>query len=173
MKRRYANRHVNEKGFESEYKIIYVEDMGFKGDICFYNFNNVEKSVVLPNGLCIVDTGYKWIEFYDYRAKIKLTAAYNEKNEIVEWYFDIAKKIGKEDGVPYEDDLYLDVVVKPSGKTILLDEDELKDALDKKIITNKDYEEAYQVANNLLEKLENNKDRLKEFTDKYLKILMK
>lgn len=45
---------------------------------------------------------------------------YDEKNEIVEWYFDIARKIGKENGIPYEEDLYLDVVVTPTGEIILL-----------------------------------------------------
>ena len=58
-----------------------------------------------------MDNNYKWLEFYDYSSKVKLTAIYDENNEIIEWYFDIAKEIGKDNGIPYEDDLYLDVVV--------------------------------------------------------------
>lgn len=36
------------------------------------------------------------------------------------------REIAKENGVPYKDDLYLDVVVTPTGEIKLLDEDEQK-----------------------------------------------
>ncbi len=114
---------------------------------------------------------YKWLEFYDYNSKVKLTAIYDGNNKnIVEWYFDIAKEIGKENNRLYEDDLYLDVVVTPTGEVILLDEDELKDALEKGQITNLDYENAYKEASKLMEQLKDKKDKLQEFTDKYLKL---
>ena len=58
-----------------------------------------------------MDNNYKWL----YNSKVKLTAIYNENNKIIEWYFDIAREIGKEKDVPYEDDLYLDVVVTSTG----------------------------------------------------------
>ena len=101
-------------------------------------------------------------------SRIKLTAIYDENNEIIEWYFDIAREIGKDNGIPYEDDMYLDVVVTPSGDVILLDEDELKEAFDRKEMTKDEYDEAYKIAYDLMEKLKNNKDKLQEYTDKYL-----
>ena len=94
---------------------------------------------------------------------------YNEKNEIFEWYFDIAREIGKENGIPYEDDLYLDVVVTPTGKIILLDEDELKDAYERLEVNQVDYDMAYTEAKNLMIQLEKNIDKLNIFTNKYLK----
>lgn len=93
---------------------------------------------------------------------------YNNNKEIIEWYFDIAKEIGKENGIPYEDDLYLDVVVNPNGEITLLDEDELKMALDRLEITQSDYDMAYSEANKLMEKLKGNTDKLDEFSKKYL-----
>ena len=116
-----------------------------------------------------MDKNYKWLEFYDYNAKIKLTAIYNENNEIVEWYFDIAKKIGKENGIPYEDDLYLDVVITPEGKIILLDENELEAAFNRLEINKADFDMAYEESNKLLKILKNNINKLKDFTDKYFK----
>lgn len=116
-----------------------------------------------------MDKNYKWLEFYDYNAKIKLTAIYNENNEIVEWYFDIAKKIGKENGIPYEDDLYLDVVVTPEGKIILLDENELEAAFNRLEINKADFDMAYEESNKLIKILKNNINKLKDFTDKYFK----
>lgn len=53
-----------------------------------------------------------------------MTTVINEKGEVVQWYFDItlANALTKE-GVPYFDDLFLDVVVLPNkdrdGKLIL------------------------------------------------------
>ena len=103
---------------------------------------------------------------------MRLTAIYDENNKIVEWYFDIARSIGKENGIPYEDDMYLDVVFRPNGNIVLLDEDELKEAFDKKEMTKQEYDEAYEVAKNLMKKLKNNKEKVEEFTDKYLKEML-
>lgn len=124
----------------------------------------------MVNVFWTMDTnGYKWIEFYDYNSKIKLTAIYDENSQIVEWYFDIARKIGKENDVPYEDDLYLDVVVTPTGEIILLDEDELQGAYNRLEVNKEEYDMAYNEANQLMKKLENNKNKLEEFTNRYLK----
>ena len=173
LKKRYADRHVGERTQNTELKIISVEDNFFKGDVYFYNFSDVKEKILIPSGKCILDNNYKWLEFYNYDSRIKLTAIYDENNEIIEWYFDIAREIGKENGVPYEDDLYLDVVVTPSGDVILLDEDELKEAFDKKEMTKQEYDEAYKIANDLMEKLKNNKNKLQEYTDGYFNQFLK
>ena len=171
LKKRYADRFVNKKSMITEHKITSVKEKDFTGEIYIYKFLKVEKKYTLPNGTCIIDNNYKWIEFYDYNSKIKLTALYNENNKIIEWYFDIARKIGKENGIPYEDDLYLDVVVRPNGEIILLDEDELKDAFDRMEMTKLEYDDAYYEANQLMNKLRNKKNELQEFTDEYLKLI--
>lgn len=171
LKKRYAYKHLkNEKDIIC--KSISTKTNEFTGDIFLYELKNVKKRYVLPSGVCIIDNDYKWLEFYDYNLKIKLTATYNEKNKIIEWYFDISRKIGKENGIPYEDDLYLDVLVVPNGEIKLLDEDELETARKRLEVSENDYKMAYKEANNLIEKLKNNKEKLKEFTDKYLKELI-
>ena len=167
LKKRYVDRYVGNRAY-SDLKILSVKDEHFCGDIYFYNFIEVREKLLIPNGKCIMDNNYKWLEFYDYSSKVKLTAIYDENSEIIEWYFDIARKIGKDNGIPYEDDLYLDVVLTPSGDVILLDEDELKEAFNKRKITREEFENAYKEAEQLMNKLKNNKDKLKEYTDKYL-----
>ena len=104
--------------------------------------------------LDILDNNYKWLEFYDYNSKVKLTA------------------IGKDNGIPYEDDLYLDVVITSEGEIILLDEDELKDALNRMEITNREYEDTYKEAKKLIDRLNSKKEKLREFTYKYLNLMM-
>ncbi len=168
LKKRYADRYVGYRVKKSEQKVIFANDDYFTGDIYFYDFIEVKDKIVIPNGKCIMDNNYKWLEFYDYNSKIKLTAIYDENKQIIEWYFDIARRIGKENNVPYEDDLYLDVVVTPTGEIILLDEDELQDAYDRLEVNKEDYNMAYHEANQLIKKLENNKDKLEQFTNKYL-----
>ena len=169
LKKRYADRHVGNKSNNTIYKMMSINNKYFSGDICYYNFVDVKEKITIPNGKCIMDNNYKWLEYYDYNSKIKLTAIYDDNNEIVEWYFDIARKIGKEKGIPYEDDLYLDVVVTPTGEIILLDENELKAAYDRLEVTKKDYDMAYYEAQRLVGRLKENTDKLKEFTDYYLK----
>ena len=171
LKKRYADRFVGNRAI-AKLKMISVKDKYFSGDIYFYNFIEVKDKIFIPNGKCIMDNNYKWLEFYDYSSRVKLTTIYDENNEIIEWYFDIAREVGKEDGVAYEDDLYLDVVVTPSGNINLLDEDELKEAFDKREMTKEEYDEAYKIANDLMEKLKNKKDKLQEFTDKYLREML-
>ena len=169
MKRRYANRH---KLCKPDSDLIYMvenfNENSFNGDISYYNFKNADIKIVTPKGKIIIDNNYKLLGFYDYNYKVKLSAFYNKDNEIIEWYFDIAKEIGKENGVPYEDDLYLDVVVRPDGKIILLDEEELVEAFEKHEISEEEYEIAYTEANKLIALLKGNRDKLKSFTDKYL-----
>ena len=172
LKKRYAVLHIREKVTNFKYKNANVKGENFTGDIYFYQFTEGVKKFVIPNGNCIVDEDYKWLEFYDYNAKIKLTAFYDENNKVSEWYFDIAREIGKENGLPYEDDMYLDVLVTDKGNIILLDEDELKEALDKKQITKEEFENAYKEAYQLMDRLQNKKQELQNFTDKYLRMML-
>ena len=175
FKRRYAER-FNSKMFsvkDMTTKMKSIEEKNFTGDVYFYHFKDVDKKFILENGKVIMDNDYIWLEFYDYSAKVKLTAMYDENKKMIECYFDIANEIGKENGIAYEEDLYLDVVVTAKKEIILLDEDELKDALDRADITELDYKNAYKEANNLIKRLEKQPDSLMEFTDKYLNMMTK
>ena len=159
---------------DGSFKIKSFNNSDFVGDIALIKFNKMNKPYMIEDtNLCMANDNYKWLEFYDYNKKYMLTAMYNKDNEIIEWYFDIARKIGKENGMPYEDDLYLDIVVTPNGDIKLLDEDELKNAFKRFEVNKLDYEMTYNEAKQLMNKLKNNKGTLKEFTDKYLKEMLK
>lgn len=102
-----------------------------------------------------MDTGYIWVQHFPTQAHHSLTTMINQKEEVVQFYFDIAKSIGKtENGTPYLDDLYLDVVFIPNGQPFLLDEDELEDALDSKIITQNEYDLATKEAKSIVQSLQ-------------------
>ena len=169
LKKRYGDRHKYDEA-DNEIRFIHAHDDYFNGDIYYTHFMNVSKKSILPNGTCIIDDNYKW--FYNYSERVKLTAIYNDKNEIVEWYFDIARQIGKDDDIPYEDDLYLDIVATPDGKIILIDEEDLEIAFQKRYLTKDEFDEAYRIASDMLNRLKGKIDELKEYTDNYLKYFL-
>ena len=62
----------------------------------------------------------------------------------MQYYIDVAKEYEIDDcGLPYFDDLYLDVVLLPNGKMYVLDEDELEDAYKSGDVTKEEYELAW------------------------------
>ena len=75
---------------------------------------------------------------------------FDNNHNIIQWYIDISKKVVYDADIPYQDDLYLDLIVIPSGEKCVLDIDEINEALDKNIISIDDYNFAYKI----LEKVE-------------------
>lgn len=71
-------------------------------------------------------------------------------------------------GTPYYDDLYLDIAISPDFKIVILDEDELREALELKEITKSDYDMAHYTCNKIIKEIITNKDFLISFFDKYL-----
>ena len=89
----------------------------------------------------------------------------NEKNDILLWYIDMIAAQGTDvDGIPYIDDLYLDLVVYPDGTIVVDDMDELKDALGKNDITNEQFELAMDTSVRLKEGLLSNIESFIDFT---------
>ena len=174
LKKKYAN-DVKDKFKDVEdlkQKIKSINEKDFIGDIYLNHFIKTKKPFVLCNGSYLYDNNYKWLEFYDYNSRVRLTSIYDENNKIVEWYFDIARSIGKENNVPYEDDMYLDIVLRPDGSIVLLDEDEFEEAYKNKEMTNEEYEEAYKITKRLMDKLRGKEKRVEQFTNKYLKQIL-
>ena len=103
--------------------------------------------------LCLADTGYSWLTFLPENENWCITGFYNQNRNIIEWYFDITKaNYIDENGIPSYDDLFLDIVIFPDGYQLLLDEDELSDALNNHVITIDDYNLAYRVCHELTER---------------------
>ena len=174
LKKRYAIAINNKDILESDFKNIRVDDEEFKGNISLLTIKKVKKEWRIDvEQRCILANNYNWLEIYPDGKNFCITTMFDENDNIAEWYFDIAREIGEDNGMPYEDDLYLDVVIVPDGRIHILDEDELKSAYDRKEVSKEEYEMAYRVANKIIEKGKNKKylDELTKFTMKYLKIL--
>lgn len=165
MKRRFANRN-------GEYKQKRIDEDYFKGYLCYLKMNNVKdpmKVVVGKDEYYISKDDYKWYLVYPDNSNYAITIMYDENNNLIQWYFDVSKEVGIENNIPYEDDLYLDLVIRPNGESYVLDEDELKEALDKKDITSSDYEFAYETLEKLQKEYVSNFDYLVALTERFKK----
>ena len=80
---------------------------------------------------------------------------------MVFWY---DKNKRHKNGIPYIDDLYLDLVIRNNGNQRVLDENELEDALNKGDITKEDFDMAYSTMKEIQEKYGNNLEKLNELT---------
>ena len=163
MKRRYAN------NVEGEYTQKRIDKEYFKGYICNIKIRDVKKPLIVNNGIseiCIKDNNYEWFEVYPDNANYVITIMFDDKLNLIEWYFDIAKEVGIGNDIPYEDDLYLDMIITPDGQKIVLDEEELIDALNRREIMQSDVDLAYQVLKEIETMYVNNLDNLIKLTNK-------
>ena len=150
----------------------YVQADFFEGYIQIIDIEEVTKSQIWKfNGKDIVvcDNGLKWISILPKNEFYCITAMLNEKEEIILWYIDMIASQGiTEDGTPYFDDLYLDLVVYPDGTIIVDDMDELQEALAIRDITSEQYNLAISTSRKLQEGLLRDVKEFARFTYKCL-----
>lgn len=179
LKKRYANASTNKDILSSDFKYIEENSKEYNGYISLLKINTVSKRCMVPRDNreddCVLDNGYVWLQFYLFDKNYAINSIYNDKLEIVEWYFDIINSVSIENNIPFIEDMYLDVVVTNRGEVIVLDEDELQDALDNKIITLEQFNLALKTGKFLTDKYSNKHevDKLLEFTNSYLQSLLK
>src|SRR5690606_35911417 len=98
-----------------------------------------------------------------------LTSVYDSQDQIVQWYIDICKTHGiTAAGVPWYDDLYLDIVMLPSGQLYLLDQEELEEALEQGMVSQEDYDLAWATARMVMEECKNGSFDLTLIAERHL-----
>lgn len=173
MKRTFADRSSWTRVIEKRFRLTYIEEKDFKGHISIIYIDKVREPLVIEGeNICLANNGYIWMQHFPKDCNYALTTMFNEKHEVIQWYFDICNgnKISSL-GIPYYDDLYLDVVLLPKGEMLLLDEDELEQALNDKDITKEQYELAYFEAKNIINKIKNVKEEIPLKSQWYLKYM--
>ncbi len=121
----------------------------------------IEKPFILDDGLCLIDNGYYIVEVIPKNENYSMRVFVNREKEILEYYFDISLKNGidEETNIPYYIDLYLDITINKKGKIKVLDEDELKESLDKNEITREEFDLANKTKEILLENIKNRNNK--------------
>jgi uncharacterized protein len=158
MKRKYADRSDWQRILEKEYRLVRCDLESFHGWIAEFKMIRVREPLCvlsLGSSVCIADAGFTWLHYLRDDANHVVTMMYDSSSAIVQWYIDIVHEHGLDDrGVPYFDDLYLDVVVDPDGRFEVQDADELKDALNAGMISQAQFDLAWLETNRLVAMLE-------------------
>lgn len=135
---------------------------------CLVIFDEVKKSWYVPRenkpDECILANGYRWLQIYGIEKNSVISVVFDEENRFVETYFDIAKEIYMNEDIPYAKDLYLDVVQTKENYFIIIDQDELDEALETNDITIEDYNLAEDVAKKIVKKYQPN-DKFNELNN--------
>lgn len=123
---------------------------------------DIETPFILSNGLLLMDNGFSIVEVIPKNENYAMRVFFNEKKELVEYYFDISLGNGldEETKLPYYDDAFLDVTIT-NGKIEICDEDELDKALSQGEMTEETYNYIKEIARKLIEEI-------KEKTNKYV-----
>lgn len=151
-KKKMFGKNIKTDLFEGYVGVIDIEEVS---EPQIWKFNGED--------MVVCDHGLRWISILPKNDFYCITAMLNEKGEILVWYIDMIANQGiTEDGIPFFDDLYLDLVVYPDGTVLEDDMDELEDALEKGDITSKQYDLAIATSRKLQEGMLNN---IKSFVD--------
>ena len=123
--------------------------------------------------IVVCDKGRKWLSILPQNDWYCITAMMDEDGKVLLWYIDMIAKQGVDvDGVPYFDDLYLDLVVYPDGKIIVDDMDELEEALSKKDITQEQFDLAIETSQRLQQRMLSDISSFTEYTRKCYELLV-
>lgn len=113
-----------------------------------------------------IDKNFKMLEYTPVDKKYNVRAFVDDKDEIFEYYLDVTDGMELREGIPFYNDLFLDIIyyndkdkmkkyTDREDNLYILDQDELEEALNQNIITRKQYDDAYKMANRLISEIQN------------------
>lgn len=149
-----SGKHIRENWFS-----------GYLGLTRMNEVNGEQHWTVAGKDVVVCDNGFRWLTVLPENDWYCITAMMNEKEEIAVWYIDMIADQGIDpDGVPYFDDLYLDLVVLPDGTIVVDDMDELEDALKSGDITQEQFGLALKTGERLKKEIAGNMDGFLRYT---------
>lgn len=137
IKRKYGDRLDWSRVIQRKYSQSFIDTTIFKGHITLLHTIKVTEPLFVNYGeksLCIVDYGFMWLQQFPEGRNHSVTTMFDTDGKIIQWYIDICQCNGFEKGRPWMDDLFLDIIVLPSGEVIEKDADELEEAFSKGVI---------------------------------------
>lgn len=176
LKRKHADRSEWKRVTKRMYRQGYIESKDFTGHIALLSIEQVSAPLfadVLGQRICIVDNGYEWLQQIPNHGLHAITTMFDRSGHIVQWYIDICLRTGVDErNVPWFDDLFLDVVLLPSGDLKIKDASELEEARIAGKISITEYEQAWGEANRILTAITRNKFSPIHLSETYRKTLL-
>lgn len=141
----------------------------FQGHVALLRINAVTEPQVWHwqgKALTVCDRGMAWLSMLPERGGLCITAQLNRDGTVALWYIDMIAGQGVDEaGVPWFDDLYLDLIVHPDGTMAVDDRDELDEALRQGDITEAQHRQALNVCEGLQKGLESGVQALQALTE--------
>lgn len=176
LKRKHADRSDWKRVTRRIYRQGYIEFKDFTGYIALLSVLEVSAPLFVDvNGqrICIVDNGYDWLQQIPDHGSHALTTIFDRSGRIVQWYIDICLRTGVDErNVPWFDDLFLDVVLLPSGDLTIKDATELEEARLAGEVGITEYEQAWAEANRIVTAIKSNRFRLIHLAAAHRKTLL-
>ena len=142
----------------SRYKVAISKIKDEESYVVVKNILEIDKPFI--KNAKLIDNGYYILEYTSMNKLYNARAFIDDKLNTISYYFDISLGNGIDEGRPYYDDLFLDIIygINIENDMKILDEDELQEALEKEVITKEEFDLAYSVCNKLLEEIKENKN---------------
>ncbi|MBY6036629.1 DUF402 domain-containing protein [Fictibacillus nanhaiensis] len=143
LKRKYGDRSDWKRVIEKSYAQTFLDTKEFKGYVSLLNVHQVTEPLFTQyedKRICLVDDGYTWLQHFPMNQRFSLTSMFNEKGHVVQWYIDICYRNGVANNIPWMEDLFLYIIVLPTGEVIQKDREELEEALVTGVINQSIYE---------------------------------
>lgn len=152
LKRKFGNRSDWKRLLDKDVIHTTFDTEDFKGTVSLVKINKVTSPLNVQyehKQICIAGDGYIWLQHFPTKEHYSLTTMFDAEGEIVQWYIDICLENGIENDVPWMDDLFLDIIIFPTGEVILKDVDELSEALSQGVIDERLYQLAWNEKNKI------------------------
>jgi uncharacterized protein len=163
LKRKYGDRADWNRVVQREFIQDFIDEENFKGIVTLLKVIKLTEPLNVQYGekeVCIVNEGYTWLQHFPEGARYSVTTMFDATEEIVQWYIDICYQNGIENSRPWMEDLFLDLIILPTGEFFLKDYDELKLAFSAGTINEELYEIALSESNLLKRQIEANEFHL-------------
>ena len=143
-----------------------IDTPSLRGMACLFRLKKTKApliSNVFGNDMTILDDDYTWLQIAPEGQHWWLSVMFDTTGRLVQYYFDVSINNHIDGDRSTFDDLFLDVVMRNDGAVILLDQDELDEALASSVITEAQYELSASVAAHLLDVLPGRREALERF----------
>jgi predicted RNA-binding protein associated with RNAse of E/G family len=123
--------------------------------ITYEQIKGIKKPWISKDGTITADNGFLWVRHWEKDENYCLEEIFNLENELVALYIDICSPIKEHDKTFEYLDWYLDIFVDllANKSPIIMDEDELKEALKAGFISSENSDSARKTVNMLIKKL--------------------
>lgn len=171
-RRKYADRTRWVRVVERKFTVKKLGTRAFTGYVTRLELLNVREPLCvteLGKRFTIADDGFTWLQHFPRGEAYCLTTQLNARGKVVHYYVDIANKTGVTDGIPWWDDLYLDIIIVPGRGAKIVDEDDLERALAKGIITKSHAKRARAEAKRLKALIDQDRFKLLHLSKKHFR----